>query len=284
MRSLPGSPFFCEEMIDQSVLEALYNHYGLDKPWWEQYFGYLKGAFFLDFGFSLKYPGETLISVIKQAFPISASVGLIALTLAIFIGSFIGIIASLFQGRWIDRLLINSIGIGLSVPTFIKATFLQYFFGVFLHVLPIAQWGTFSHKILPALTLCLMPAALVAKFIRNQMGDILKKDYIATAYNKGLSTSQVVFNHALPNCIIPLVAYLPPLISHMLTGSFVVEKIFGVPGLGGWFMSSILNRDYTLIIGLTCFYSLLLMSLSLISDILLLKIDPQWERRAFAKK
>ena len=171
------------------------------------------------------------------------------------------------------------IGVGISIPTFIKATLFQYFLGVFLQLLPIARWGSFDHQILPALTLSIMPLALITKLVRTQMCQILKKEYMATAYTKGLSTTAIFLRHAVPNCLIPLVAYAPPLLSHMLTGSFVVENIFGIPGLGGWFIGSILNRDYTLIMGLTCFYSLLLMLLSLASDLTLFRIDPQWKKR-----
>lgn len=165
--------------------------------------------------------------------------------------------------------------IGISVPNFIMATFLQYLFSMKLDLFPVARWGSFPHTVLPAISLSALPTAFIARLTRANMVEVLEQDYIQTARSKGLSTLQVVSKHVLKNSLLPVITYIGPLSSTILTGSFIVEKIFGIPGLGGWFVTSITNRDYTVIMGVTVFYSALLMLTVLFVDILYTLLDPR---------
>ena len=165
--------------------------------------------------------------------------------------------------------------IGISVPNFIMATFLQYIFAMKLDVFPVARWGGVAHTILPALSLAALPTAFIARLTRANMVEVLEQDYVQTALSKGLSTRQVVLKHVLKNSLLPVITYISPLSSAILTGSFIVEKIFGIPGLGGWFVTSITNRDYTVIMGVTMFYSALLMVCVFLVDLLYTLLDPR---------
>jgi oligopeptide transport system permease protein len=275
MRSIPGDPFSQEQAIPEEIMKSLNAHYGLDKPLYIQYVKYLKGIVTGDLGPSLKYEGRTVGAIIKEGFPISAILGLFALVLSLFWGILWGSIAAFFRGRWQDQCSMTIAVLGMSVPSFIMATLLQYFFAIKLDLLPIARWGTFSHMILPGMALSGFPSAFIARLTRNSMIEVLEKDYILTARAKGLLPIQIWRHHVLKNSLLPIVAYLGTLLTNVVTGSFVVEKIFGIPGLGCWLVSSIGNRDYTVILGLTVFYAVLLMSFIFIVDLLYLVLDPR---------
>ncbi|MGE0199314.1 MAG: ABC transporter permease, partial [Simkaniaceae bacterium] len=193
----------------------------------------------------------------------------------LFVGIILGSIAAVKRSKWQDHLCMIFAVIGISVPNFIMATFLQFFLAMKLDLFPVARWGSFAHSILPALALAALPTAFIARLTRANMVEVLEQDYVQTARSKGLSTTQVVLKHVLKNSLLPVITYLAPLASAVLTGSFIVEKIFGIPGLGGWFVTSITNRDYTVIMGVTVFYSAILMFSVLLVDIVYSLVDPR---------
>jgi len=275
MQMIPGDPFTQEKAVPEEILKAMYHHYGLDQPWYVQYFRYIKGLVTFDLGPSFKYQGRSVTEIIREGFPVSMALGLEALLISIFCGVTLGSISALKHQKWQDHMMMIIAVLGISVPSFILATFLQYLFAMKLDLLPVARWGTFDHSILPALALAALPTAFIARLTRANMVEIMQQDYIQTAKSKGLNSLQIVLRHALRNTLLPIVTYLGPLTTAILTGSFAVEKIFGIPGLGQWFVMSITNRDYTVIMGTTVFYSAILMSCVFIVDILYCFIDPR---------
>jgi oligopeptide transport system permease protein len=275
MQIIPGDPFTQEKAIPEEIMRAMYKHYGLDQPWYVQYGKYLKGIITWDLGPSFKYQGRTINNVINEGFPVSCILGLEALFLAVSFGITLGAIAALKQTKWQDHLMMVFAVIGISVPSFILATFLQYILAMKLDLVPVARWGTFSQSILPALSLSALPTAFIARLTRSNMVEVMSQDYIQTAKSKGLNDFQIIFKHVLRNALLPVVSFLGPLTASILTGSFVVEKIFGIPGLGAWFVNSITNRDYTIIMGMTIFYSALLMLCIFAVDLIYCLIDPR---------
>lgn len=275
MQMIPGDPFTQEKAVPEEILKAMFHHYGLDQPWHVQYLKYMKGLITWDLGPSFKYQGRTVTEIIKEGFPVSMTLGLEALLLSIFCGVGLGCIASLKHLKWQDHFTMVIAVLGISVPSFILATFLQYLISMKLDLLPVARWGSFEHSILPAIALSALPMAFIARLTRSNMVEIMQQDYIQTAKSKGLNSFQIVTKHALRNALLPIVTYLGPLTTAILTGSFAVEKIFGIPGLGQWFVMSITNRDYTVIMGTTIFYSTILMVSVFLVDVLYCFIDPR---------
>ncbi len=275
MQAIPGDPFTEEKAVPEEILQAMYRHYGLDKPWYIQYGRYLKGLITWDLGPSFKYQGRTVTEIISEGFPVSMVLGLEALSLSIFAGITLGSLSALKHGKWQDRMMMIIAVFGISVPSFILATFLQYLFGMKFDWFPVARWGTISHSILPALSLAALPMAFIARLTRSNMVEIMQQDYIQTAKSKGLNSFSIIYRHCLRNALLPIITYLGPLTTAILTGSFAVEKIFGIPGLGQWFVMSITNRDYTVIMGTTVFYSAILMVCVFLVDILYSVIDPR---------
>ena len=275
MHSVPGDPFAKEGKMPEQVYQNLRAQYGLDKPLGEQYVIYLKNIVKGDFGKSMKSQAETVNQMIKRGAPVSAQIGLQAFIISMILGPALGSIAALYQNKLPDYITMILAIIGISVPSFIFATLLVQFVAKQVAWLPISGWGTFSHSILPSLSLALMPIAASARLMRSSMLEVLGQDYIRTARSKGLSKFKVIMGHAVRNAILPVVSTLGTTLSGLLTGSFVIEKIFGVPGLGNFLISSVTNRDYTLIMGTTIFYSFVLIILLLIVDILYVIIDPR---------
>lgn len=275
MHAIPGDPFIQDRAIPEEILQALHKHYGLDKPLLTQYVQYLKEVVHGNLGPSFKYEGRTVNEIIKEGFPVSFCLGIESLFIAVLGGATIGSIAALYHMKPQDYLLMILAVIGISVPSFILATFLQYFFSMKLDIFPVARWGTFSHTILPALSLSALPLAFIARLTRANMVEVMQQDYIQTARAKGLNSFQILFCHALRNAFLPVVTYLGSLTAAVFTGSFAIEKIFGIPGLGQWFVLSITNRDYTVIMGMTIFYSTLLLGSVFIVDLLYCLIDPR---------
>lgn len=275
MHAIPGDPFIQEKVIPEEILKALHHHYGLDAPWYVQYCRYLKGVFTWDLGPSFVYQGRTVNEIIREGFPVSALLGLEALLLSLIAGISLGTIAALKYSKWQDHLTMLIAVLGISVPSFILATFLQYLLAMKLSLLPVARWGSFAQSIMPALSLSALPTAIIARLTRANMVEILQQDYIQTARSKGLSVWQITYKHMLRNGLLPVLTYLGPLTAGILTGGFAIEKIFGIPGLGQWFVMSITNRDYTMIMGTTIFYSAILMSCVFLIDILYSLLDPR---------
>lgn len=275
MKAIPGDPFAQEISLPPEIQKALREHYGLDDPWTTQYLRYLKSIVTWDLGPSFKYKGRSVNAIINEGFPVSAVLGLEAFVLSVGAGVFLGTIAALRQNRWQDYTAMLVAVLGISVPSFILATALQYVFALKLGWFPVARWGSIAHSILPAIALAALPTAFIARLTRSNMIEVLHNDYIKTARAKGLPEWLVVTRHGLRNALLPVVSYLGQLAANILVGSFIIEKIFGIPGLGQWFVSSVANRDYTVIMGTTVFYSIILLSMMFFVDIIYGWLDPR---------
>ncbi|MFO7248676.1 MAG: ABC transporter permease [Bacillota bacterium] len=276
MHSIPGDPFSQDgKKYPEPILKNLRAKYHLDEPLPVQYVLYLKNLLMLDMGPSIKSDTRTVNDVIADGFPVSFQLGLAAVVLALVVGILLGVLAALRHGSWLDNAATAVAVLGISVPSFVMAPLLQKYFGLKWKFLPVAQWGTFEHMILPAVALSLGPLAVIARFTRSSMLDVLGQDYIRTAKAKGLSQPATVFRHALRNALMPVITYLGPLLAAILTGTFVIEKIFAIPGLGKYFVESIVNRDYPMIMGTTIFYSAILVVMMLLVDLAYTLVDPR---------
>lgn len=275
MKAIPGDPFTQEKALPKEILQSLYEHYKLNDPWYVQYGNYLKSVITWNLGPSFKYKARTVNDIIKSGFPISAILGLEAMILAIALGVTLGTLAALKQNQWQDYSAMVVAVIGISVPSFILAAFLQYFLSIKLDLFPVARWGTFQQSILPAISLAALPTAFIARLTRANMVEVLSMDYIKTARAKGLSDLVVIVKHAMRNALLPIITYIGMLTANILTGSFIIEKIFGIPGLGQWFINSITNRDYTVIMGITVFYSIILLAAIFLVDLTYGWVDPR---------
>ncbi|MFD2371845.1 ABC transporter permease [Brevibacillus sp. GCM10020057] len=275
MKAVPGGPFTSEKNVPEEIKAALEAKYKLNLPLHEQYLDYLKGVVTWDLGPSFTEKSSTVNEMINRGFPVSAHLGAQALLVAVFGGIILGVIAALKHNKWQDYSAMVLAVLGLSVPGFILASFLQYFFSIKWGLLPIAKWEGFEYTILPSLALAASPMAFIARLTRSNMIEVLGQDYIKTARAKGLNTVTITVKHAIRNALLPVITYLGPLIANILTGAFVIERIFGVPGLGREFVLSITNRDYTVIMGTTVFYSIILVVMILIVDIAYTLVDPR---------
>ncbi|MED3551558.1 ABC transporter permease [Cytobacillus praedii] len=275
MRIAPGNPFTSEKQLPPEIEANLNAHYGLDKPWYAQYGDYLLKVVKWDFGPSFKYKSQTVNDLISEGFPVSFILGMEAIFLAVAFGLILGIIAALKHNKWQDYTAMIIAVAGISVPSFIMATFLQYFLAIKMGIFPVARFETFMHTVLPALALASTPMAFIARLTRSSMLEVMSNDYIKTAKAKGLSQGVITVKHAIRNALLPVVTYMGPLTAGILTGSFVIERIFGIPGLGAHFVTSITNRDYTVIMGVTVFYSIILLASILLVDIAYGIIDPR---------
>lgn len=275
IRAVPGSPFIDEKGMPEEVVLSLKKYYKLDLPLKTQYISYLKALTKGDLGKSLKYEGRSVNSIIKEHLPISMRIGIQAFILASLGGIFLGALSVIWAGKWQDKFLLFSTAIGISIPSFILATLLQYIFAVKLCWLPSARATSFLHTILPSISLAFVPLAAITKLTRSSMLEVYKQDYILTALAKGLTRYQIFKYHVLKNSLIPIITYLGPLSISILTGSFVVETIFAIPGLGKWLVDSIAHRDYSVIMGITLFYSFFLMLAVLVVDAISLFLNPR---------
>lgn len=275
MHAIPGDPFIGERAIPEEVLRSLNAYYGLDQPIWVQYGKYLKGLLTGDLGPSIVYQGRTVNQFIREGLPISAQLGLQALCLAIPCGIFLGTWAAIKRSQWQDSFAMVVSTLGVSVPNFVLSSLLQYLFCIYFHLLPVARWGSFEHTILPTLALAALPTAFIARLTRSNMVETLQQDYIRTALSKGLPLFRISMVHGLRNALLPVITYLGPVTTQILTGSFMIEKIFAIPGLGQWMIHSINGRDYPMILGLTVFFSAFLMVSMFLVDVLYSLLDPR---------
>lgn len=275
MKLIPGDPFAQEGGLPETVRQNLHEYYHLDKPVYMQYWLYVKAIFQLDFGPSMKHQSLTVNDYIQQGFPISFQLGVQALICAITFGFLFGVIAALRRNRWPDYVSMIVATIGVSVPSFILATLLIHYVAVEWTLLPVATWESWSHSILPTVSLALMPLAYIARLMRSSMLEVLSQDYMMTAKAKGLKQSTIILSHAFRNAIIPIVTVLSLITANLVTGSFIIEYIFAIPGMGEMFVTSIFNRDYPVILGATIFYSAILIFLTFIVDVLYTWIDPR---------
>lgn len=272
---IPGGPFTKEKALPPAVLRNIEAKYHLNDPLWKQYTDYIKNLLKGDLGPSFRYEALTVNDIIKKGFPISAFLGFISLLIAVGLGIPAGIISAYKQNFWQDNFVMFFSILGISIPNFILATLFMYFFSLKLHIFPTAGWGKVGNIVLPAVTLAAYPTAYIARLTRSSMLDVLSQDYIKTARAKGLSEYKVLTIHALKNALIPVVTYLGPLIAAVFTGSFVVERIFFIPGLGRYYVTSIYDRDYTVILGTTIFYAAFLIIANFVVDIIYAVIDPR---------
>ena len=264
-----------EKAISPQATAALEAKYGLDKPLGEQYVTYITGALHGDFGDSLKQRGRTVADIIKMKFPVSAKIGGISVLISLILGVFLGSIAALKRGKFLDNFISVVSTLGIAVPSFVVCTLLMYFLGVKFRVLPTMGLLTWKHYIMPVAALSFYPTAYIMRLMRSSMLDVLGQDYMRTAKAKGLSGKAQLFKHALRNAILPVVTYVGPLLAYTVTGSFIVEKIFTIPGLGGEFIGAIQGRDYTLIMGTTIFLATLVIIMNVVVDIVYKIIDPR---------
>ena len=276
MHAMPGGPFSPseEKNVPKQVLERIAASYGLDQPVWKQYLNYWKNLLRGDLGISYKTIG-TVNEKIAGHFPYSARVGGLAVIFSLLVGIPMGLIAALYRGKAADLTTLALATIGISVPVFVLSLLLSYLFSYKLNWLPTYGLDTWPCYILPVVCLSLNPIAYIARQTRSSMLEALEQDYIRTARAKGVSELMVIGKHALKNALTPVITYLGPLIAGLLTGSFVVESRFAIPGLGYYFVRSISDRDYTMIMGIVIFFGLFVVICNIISDILLAIVDPR---------
>ena len=274
MNLVPGGPFLSEKAVSPKAMAALEAKYGLDKPLSQQYLTYIGDALHGDFGESLKQRGRTVMSIITTKFPVSARLGGISVLVALCIGIPLGCFAALHRGKFLDNLISVISTCGIAVPSFVICTLLMYFLGVHLQLLPTFGLTSWKHYVMPVISLAFYPTAYIMRLMRSSMLDVLGQDYMRTARAKGVGQTKRLFKHALRNAILPVITYVGPMLAYTLTGSFVVEKIFTIPGLGSEFIGSITNRDYTVIMGTTIFLATLLVVMNVVVDILYKIVDP----------
>ena len=277
MRSIPGDPLAqLAQQLPEQTRENFYAKYGLDKPLTEQYVMYMKGLVTrFDFGESLTYPGRSVTETIVTTSPVSAAVGGRALIIGLVIGIVLGIVAALFKNKWPDYIVMFIAILGITVPVFVLASLLQYILAVQLKLVPVSGWGKPSQMIIPVAVMCLGTIATYARYIKSSMLDTLSQDYILTARAKGVSEFNVIRKHVMRNSLLPAITMLGGRIVGIFTGSFVIEKMFGIPGLGFYYVNSITNRDYTMTMGTTIFYACLFVVVQLVVDILYMLVDPR---------
>ncbi|MCI5869393.1 MAG: ABC transporter permease [Dorea sp.] len=274
VRLMPGDPFTSAKLTEQ-VAENMRSYYGFDKPLLVQYFVYMGNLLRGNFGYSMKYTNKTVNYIIGQTFPFSADLGIRSLVLAISIGLVLGIIAARNRGKKIDFFCVIVAVIGTSIPDFIMGAFLQYFFGIKWGLFPVAKYNGIEYTILPALALSFYTLASVSRIMRSSMLEVVQQDYIKTARSKGLSEMRITCKHQIRNAIMPVMTVLGPTVASVLTGTFVIESIFAIPGMGKYYVESVSVNDYSMVLGMTVFYGIFLVTANLIVDILYGVADPR---------
>ncbi|MBU3157952.1 ABC transporter permease [Clostridium estertheticum] len=272
---IPGGPFDRDKILPPEVMKNIQQRYNLDKPLTWQYQDYISHLVKLDLGPSFQQRGTSVNDIINRGFPVSARLGVVAVSISLVFGIILGIISAYKQGKWEDNLAMFISTLGVTIPSFVVATLLIYVFGETLRWLPVFGLSSPKHYILPAIALSGFSMAFVSRLIRSSLLEVIRQDYIRAARARGLSEMSIVFVHSLRNAVLPVITYIGPLVASILTGSFVVERIFTIPGLGRSFVDSIANRDYTLVLGVTVFYSILLIVCNLLVDIIYALVDPR---------
>ena len=275
IRFVPGGPFTAEKAVTPEILRNLEAHYGLNKPLYQQYFDYMGSLLRGDLGPSFKYPNRTVNEIIGDKLPTSLELGFISLVVALTIGITLGTLAAVKRNSWLDYICSSVAMVGICVPTFVLGPILVLTFAIRFQWLNASGWYGPSDRILPCLTLGCVYAAYIARLTRGGMLEVLNQDYIRTARAKGASETRVVFKHALRGGLLPVVSFLGPGIAGILTGSFVIETIFQIPGLGREFVNSAFNRDYTLVLGTVILYASLIVVLNLVVDVVQIWLNPK---------
>jgi oligopeptide transport system permease protein len=281
LHAAPGGPFDSDKHILPAIQKSIDAKYHLDESLWQQYLRYLADLAHGDLGPSFQYRGTSVNELIVQGFPVDVTVGLSAIALALLVGSSIGVFAALNRGSGWDHGSMAIAVAGISLPVFVLAPLLVLVFAVDLHWLPAGDWvrGSVRHLILPALALAFPYIAYIARMMRASTVEVMGSPFIRTARAKGLSTRLIIFRHALRPTLTPLVSFLGPAIAGLITGSIVVENVFGLPGIGRYFMTGALNRDYTLVVGITVLYGALIVLFNLLADLCYAWIDPRVRRQ-----
>lgn len=275
MHAIPGGPFQSEKALPEAVIQALNEKYHLSDPLWKQYFDYMKGVFTFQLGPSFKRVGTTVNDLIYAGFPISAKLGFFSTLMVVFLGIPAGIISALKPNKWEDYLVTILATLGVAVPSFVLGALIIYIFSSKLGWLPAFGLTSWKHYIGPVVALSGFSLAFVARLTRSSVLEVMQQDYIRTARAKGLPEFVVIMKHALKNALIPVVTYLGPMIAAIMTGSFIVEKIFAIPGIGKYFVESVSSRDYTVLMGTTIFYAAFSISMIFLVDIAYGFIDPR---------
>ncbi len=275
MRSVPGGPFDRERQLDPQVEANIKARYHLDEPLWKQYVRELGNTLRFDLGYSFRLADFSVNEILAQGFPISASLGVVALAFALSLGLTAGIVSAVRRGGLLDVSLMTLATVGIALPNFVVAGIMIIVFVFLWPLFPAAGWGTLRHLILPGFCLGAPYAAYIARLTRTGMLDVLSQDYIRTAYAKGLPTRTVIFRHALKGALLPVVSFLGPAIAGILTGSLVVERIFNIPGIGVHFVEAALQSDYTLAMGVVLVYTTLVYSMNLVVDVSYAFLDPR---------
>lgn len=275
MNAVPGDPFALDRDTPQVIRDALNQKYGLDKPVFERYLIYMGNLLKGDFGMSMKFKGQTVVDKVVTTMPVSMRVGLGGVLLGVIIGVIFGIVAALNNGKTFDFVVIIAAIIGVSIPNFVFATLFQRLFGVDLELLPVFGYKGFSYLILPIFAAAMQNIAFYARMLRSSMLDVMNQDYITTAQSKGLTRRSVIFRHTLRNSLLPLVTSFGPMLAGVLTGNFVIEKIFGIPGIGNAMIMAIQGSDYMMIMGLTIMFSFISVVMYFVVDILYGIVDPR---------
>ncbi|MCI8908356.1 MAG: ABC transporter permease [Angelakisella sp.] len=275
MNLVPGGPFVAEKSISKAAQEALEAKFGLDKPLLQRYTTYMTDFLQGNMGFSLRQRGRTVSDIIFSKFPVSARLAGIAVVVALCVGIPLGCVSAYNRGKLPDNFIIVLGTCGIAIPSFISSVLLLYTFGSWLQLLPTMGLNDAASYIMPVTALAIYPTAYITRLMRSSLLDVMGQDYIRTAKAKGLSSFMTLFKHALRNALLPVIAYVGPMLASLMTGSFVVEKIFTIPGLGREFVSSITNRDYTMIMGTTIILAALVIAANVLVDILYKVIDPR---------
>ncbi len=275
VRFVPGGPFDLDKALPPEIVANIKAKYHLDKPVIEQYGLYMGRLCQGDLGVSYKYANRTVNDILADAFPVSLQLGLLGLAIAISVGVPLGTAAALKRGSFTDGACMLVASLGVSVPGFVVGALLIFVFGIYFKVLPVALWESPKHMILPALTIAASPTAYLARLTRSSVLEVLERDWVRTARCKGLSYWDTVMRHVLRNALIPVVTVLGPLTAILITGSFVVEYIYAIPGMGRFFITAVTNRDYDLIIGTTLIFGVLLIFTNMIVDIAYMFLDPR---------
>lgn len=275
MHAVPGGPFVSERMLAPEIAAALNAKYGLDLPIWQQYLNYLVRILSFDLGPSFKYPGVSINSMIAAGLPVTLQTGLLAVICVVALGVPLGITAALNRNRWPDTTVMFIATLGVAIPSYVIATISIYVFALRLGWVPTFGLDDWRGYFLPVFALSGFWISFVSRLTRSSLLETLDQDYMTTARAKGLRKGQILFKHGLRNSLLPVVTVLGPVVANLITGSFVIEQIFALPGIGRQFVLSITNRDYTAIMGITIFYAAVLMVMILIVDLLYVWLDPR---------
>lgn len=276
VHSIPGDPFSSMvQDLPEETRELYMEKYGFDKPLGVQYVKYIKEILQGDLGSSLRYPGRKVTEIVRQYGPVSASIGGLGLLAGVVLGLILGIIAALNRDKWPDRLVILLALIGTSIPTFVIASVLQYTLTVTWPIFPTTGYKTIRHVILPVICMCVGPLATYARYMRSSVLDVANQDYILTAEAKGIGQFRIITKHMLKNAILPCITMICVSVAGIFSGSFIVETIFAIPGLGKYFISAINDRDYAMVLGLNIIFTGIYIMAILVSDILLMLVDPR---------